>query len=130
MLVVEGLSFECISLLLLELLNSDPVLDVGLSLLEVLQLGSTLALFLSFLLLSHLQLFVTVPPEVSKVALLLLFSCLLSCLSLDLQLTASLDSCLHLGFALLLLLVKSVSTVLSFGDLPVQNFLLVVLKSA
>ena len=129
MLVSESLGLKGVNLLLLELSNAVLVLDVGLLLLEVLQLTCALSLFFLFLLLSHLQLFVSNLPEVSEFCLFTLDRVLLCLLSVDLKLATPLNGCLHLGFALLLLLKQSVSTVLSFGHLTVQNFLLVVLQS-
>lgn len=104
------------------------VLYIGLRFLEVLELSISLSLLLLLLLLSELELFVAHLPELSVLGVLLLLSVLLGLFALDLQLTGSLDSGLHLSLALLLLLVKTVSTVLSLGDLAVQNLLLVVLK--
>ena len=130
LLVEEGLGLKSISLLLLELLDLDPVLDVGLTSLEVEKLSGTLSLFFFFLLLSHLKLFIALFPELSKVLLFLLLSSFLGLLPLDLELTASLDSSLHFSLTLLLLLIKSVGTIFSLSDLPVEHFLLVVLQSS
>ena len=128
LLIVESLSLKSVCLLLLELLHSDPVLDVGLTLLEVLQFGCTLTLFFLLLFLGHLQLFVTDPPELGEVFLFLPFSLPLCSLALNLQLATSLNGGLHLCLALLLLFIESVGTILSLGYLSVQNFLLVVLE--
>ena len=128
LLIEKSLGLEGISLLLLELLDLNPVLDIRLILLEVKELHGTIPFFLLLLLLSHLQLFIALFPELSKVFLFLLLSSLLSLLPLDLKLTASLNGSLHLCLALLLLLVKSVGSVLSLSNLPVEYLLLVVLK--
>ena len=128
MLIEKSLGLEGISLLLLELLDLNPVLDIRLILLEVKKLNGTIPFFLLLLLLSHLQLFIALFPELCKVFLFLLLSSLLSLLPLDLKLTASLNGSLHLCLALLLLLVKSIGSVLSLSNLPVEYLLLVVLK--
>ena len=129
LLVSESLGLKGFDLLCLELSNAVLVLNVSLLLLEVLQLSCALSLFFLLLLLSHLQLFVSHLPEVSKFSLLTLDRVLLSLLSVDLKLATPLNGYLHLGLALLLLLKQSVCTVLSLGHLTVQNFLLVVLQS-
>ena len=128
LLIVESLSLESISLLLLELLDGNPVLDVRLLPLEVEELLSALLLFLLLLLLSHLQLFVANLPELGEVLLLLLFGGLLSLFPVDLQLARPLNSGLHLSLALLLLFIESVGAVFSFSNLPVEDFLLVILQ--
>ncbi len=125
-LISQGLVLESSRLGLHEVLDSLLVLEVSLSLLETLEFSGSLALFFLLLLFSELELLVTDFPELGEVFVLLDLGILLVPLSLDLQLTASLDGGLHLSLALLLLLVQPVSTVLSLSDLPVQNLLLVV----
>ena len=128
LLVEKSLRLEGISLLLLEVTDSVPVLDVSLVLLEVSKLSSSETLFFLLLLLSELKLLVSDSPEGSEVSILLLLSSSLGLLSLDLELTASLNSGFHLSLALLLLLIETIGTILCFSNLTVQDFLLVVLQ--
>lgn len=65
-----------------------------------------------------------------EVTILLDLGRLLGPLPLDLELTASLDGSLHLGFPLLLLLVESIRSVFGLGNLPVQHLFLVVPQGA
>ena len=128
LLVSKRLRLESVSLSLLEITNDLGVLYIGLRFLEILELTIPLSLLFLLLLLSELELFVADLPELSVFGVLLLLSVFLGLFALDLQLTRPLDSGLHLSLALLLLLVKTVGTVLSLGDLTVQNLLLVVFK--
>ena len=115
-------------MLLLEFFYGFRLLGVVLSFDEICQLFGPLSFLFLFLLLCHLELFVTDPPEFCKVLVLLLFAGCFLLLSLDLKGPASLDGCLHIGLSLLLLLVKSVGSVLCLGDLSVEHLLFVVLE--
>ena len=112
----------------LEFSHDGLILYSGLLALEVLQFLGTLSLFLFLLLLSHLQLFVADLPELGELDFFVLSGSLNLTLPLDLQLSRTLNGGLHLNFALLLSLKETVGAVLSLSDLPVKNFLLVVLQ--
>ena len=92
------------------------------------ELLKPLPLFLLLLLLGQLKLFVTLIPELSELSVLLLLGCLLSLFALDLQLARTFDGSFHFGLALLLLLKETIGTILSLGNLAIQDFLLVVFE--
>ena len=102
LLIQKSLSLESIGLFILELLDSNFVLDISLRLLEVLEFLKSLTLFLFFLLFSKLEFFISGSPERGEVVIFLSLSLLHSLLSLDLELTATFDSCLHLQLSLFL----------------------------
>lgn len=110
----------------MELTDSLGALDISLLLLELLEGGVSLPLLLLLLLFGKLELLVAHLPELSVLGVFLPLGILLGLLALDLQLTRSLNGSLHLGLALLLLLVETVGAILSLSNLTVQNFLLVV----
>lgn len=119
LLIDECLRLESVGLGFLELSDSIGVFLRSLSVLEVGKLTRTLSFFFALLLLSQLELSVADFPELGEVAVLGHLGGLLCLLSVDLELTASLDGGLHLGFPLLLLLVESVCSVFGLGHLPV-----------
>lgn len=87
--------------------------------------------FLFFLLLfSELKLLVSNFPELCKFFVLQLLSLLFLLFAMDLKLSASLNSCFHIGLLFLLNLIKSVCFIFSFSDLTIENFLLVISKSS
>lgn len=122
------MSSECRFLFFLKVIHCSLVLDVGLSLVESREFTKADALLLLLLLFGELQLFVSGAPEFSELLLLLLGRGFLFLESLNLKLTASLDSELHLHLSSLLLLEESVGLVFSLGDLLVKDLLLVVLN--
>lgn len=103
---------------------------VGLLLEESDELLVTETLLFAFLLFGELQLLVADLPEVGEVFLLLEFVALVLALAVNLQRTRAFNSLLHFKFAALLLLIESVGLVLGFGDLLVQNLLLVVTEGS
>ena len=127
LLVKKGLGLQRINLALLELSHSRLILYSRLLGLESLQLLSALSFFLTLLLLSNLQLFVAHLPEFCELHCLLLCCSLCMLLSLDLQLSGTLNSSPHIKLAFLILLKQTISTVLGLSDLSVENFLLIVL---
>lgn len=130
LLVEEGLSFDGVGLLGLELFDGLGLLGVSLGLDEVSQFFCSLSLLFLFLLLSQLQLFVADSPELSEVLLLLLLASVFSLLALDLKGSALVDGFLHVSLSLLLLLEESVCLIFGLSDLSVKNLLLVVLQSS
>jgi len=90
----------------------------------------TETLLFAFLLFGELQLLVAYLPEVGEVFLLLELVALVLLLAVDLQRARAFNGLLHFKFTALLLLVKSVGLVLGFGDLLVQNLLLVVTEGS
>ena len=130
LLVEESLSLDGVSLLSLEVFDCLILLGVVLCPHESGQLLGSLSFFFLFLLLGQLKLFVADSPELSEVFLFLLLCNALLLLACDLEGSAALDGLLHLNFSLLLHLEESVSLILSFSDLSVQNLLLVVLESS
>ena len=128
LLVEKRLSLYSVDLFLLKLLNSFRLLSVILSLDEFCQFLGSLPFLLLLLLLCHLKLLVTDPPELSEVLVLLHLAGRLLLLSLDLEGPAPLNCCLHISLSLLLLLEEPVGSIFSFSDLSVQHLLFVVLK--
>lgn len=128
LLVKQSLSSECRFLFFLKCVHCSLVLDSSLSLVESREFTKTDALLLLLLLFSELQLFVSGAPEFSKLLLLLLGRGLLLLTSLNLKLTAPLNSELHLHLSTLLLLEESVGLVFSLSDLLVKDLLFVVLN--
>lgn len=119
LLIDKSLCLEGVGLGFLEFPDGLGVFLSSLSVLEVGKLAGALSLLFAFLLFSQLKLLVADSPEPGKVAVLSHCGGLLSLLSLDLELTASLYGGLHFGFPLLLLLVESVCSVFGLGHLPV-----------
>jgi len=89
--------------------------------------GSLTVLFL-LLLFSELEFIVTDAPEFSEFLLFVLGLMLLLLFPLNLKLSASLDSSLHLSLAALLLLEQTISFAFSLSYLSVQNFFSVVVQ--
>lgn len=113
-----------------KLLGHLLLLHIGLPVLELSQLNSTLAFLLLFLLFGQGELIVSDPPELGEFLLLLfgLLTLLLS--SLTLEHSALVDGLFHLKLTALLVLEESVGLVLGFGNLLVEDLLLVVLDGS
>jgi len=105
------------------------VLDGGLSLVESRELSLADTLLFLLLLLGELQFFVTSAPELSKLLVFLFGGSFFFLESLNLKLTTSFNGELHLHLSALLLFEKSVGFVFGFGDVFVEDLLLVVLDS-
>jgi len=105
------------------------VLDGGLSLVESRELSLADTLLFLLLLLGELQFFVTSAPELSKLLVFLFGGSFFFLESLNLKLTTSFNGELHLHLSALLLFEKSVGFVFGFGDVFIEDLLLVVLDS-
>ena len=128
MLIEESLRLYGIGLLLLEFLDAVSLLGIVLCLDEGSQFLCSLSFLFFLLLFGQLQLLVTDPPELSEILVFLLFSSSLLLFTFNLDCSATLNSLLHIGFSLLLLIIESVCFVLSLSNLSVQYLILVILK--
>lgn len=130
LLVEESLSLNCVPVLITECVLGGSFLSVSLLLQELNELQMALTLFFALLLLSKLELLVAHLPEFGEVLFFLEFVFLLFLSSFDLKRAGAFNGLLHFEFTALLLLVKTVSLIFSFGHLFVKDLFLVVTESA
>lgn len=110
-----------------EVFNLRLVFVVDLLLSEFSYFDLSVSVFFAFLLFSHGQLFVTGIPELGEFFLFLLSGLFFFLSAHYLDLTASVYCLLHFEAAALLVFEKGVCFVFSFGDLFVEDLLLVAL---
>jgi len=130
LLVKQSLRFHRVAVLISERVFNRILLHISLLLEELDELLVALALFLTLLLLSKLQLLVADLPELGELFLFLDLVGLLLLAALDLEGARPLDGLFHFELAALLLLIETVGFVLGLSHLLVQHLLLVVAESA